>query len=76
MNGSIDYRLGQIDQRLEAIEKRLGDGSERHKDLDDRLDKLELVEAKRGGVIAAIAARAGIGGAVLTLVVPPLLKKR
>lgn len=70
-DGDISYRLGRIDGRLEAIERRLEDGSKRHQSLDGRLDaieqrstRLELAEAKRGGVIAAISATAGIVGSV------------
>jgi len=75
MNGSIEYQLGEIRAELRSISQRLDEGSERHSDFDSRLDKLELIEAKRGGVIAAIAALAGIVGAVLSLTVPTIIKK-
>lgn len=72
---STDYRLGQIDTRLANIEKRLEEGSGRHKEYDGRLDKLELIEAKRGGVIAAIAAIFGLIGTAVGLAVPFFVKK-
>ena len=75
MTQSLDYQLGQINAKLEAIDKRLEAGSERHAEIDGRLDRLELVEAKRGGTIAALAALAGVVGSALTLFVPFLVKK-
>lgn len=65
MSESTDFQLGQIREQLRGIEKRLDDGSGRHKDLDGRLDRLELAEAKRAGVIATIGAVAGIAGSVV-----------
>ena len=72
---STDYRLGQIDTRLANIEKRLEEGSGRHKEYDGRLDKLELIEAKRGGVMAALAAICGLIGTAIGLAVPFFVKK-
>lgn len=66
MDGDLHYRLGRIDGRLEAIEQRLDEGGGRHEDFDDRLSRLELAEAKRGGVIAAIAAVSSIVAGVIT----------
>lgn len=72
--GNTDYQLGQINARLTSIEKRLEDGSDRHTGLDERIGRLELVEAKRGGVLAAVAALAGIIGSAITLAVPYIKK--
>lgn len=65
MPDSIDYQLGQIREQLRGIEKRLDEGSGHHREIDARIDRLELAEAKRGGVIAAISATAGIVGSVV-----------
>jgi hypothetical protein len=75
MNGSLDYKLGEIATRLDAIEKRLDHGSERYADIDKRIDRLDLIEAKRGGVIAAVAALAGVVGSAVGLAFPLIARK-
>jgi len=75
MNGSLDYKLGEIATRLDAIEKRLDQGSERYAEIDKRIDRLDLIEAKRGGVIAAVAALAGVVGSAIGLAFPLMAKK-
>lgn len=81
MNG-IEYQLGQINAKLENINQRLTDGSMRHADLDDdiaavraRVDRLDLIEAKRGGVLAAIAAFGSLAGGLAALAIQYALKK-
>lgn len=73
--GSIDYQLGQVAEQLRGINRRLDDGSKRHAEIDERLDKLELIEARRTGVIAAIAGAASLVGGALGMIVPSLLRK-
>lgn len=81
MNG-IEYRLGQIDQKLANIEQRLSDGSKRHAELEEddekisaRVQKLELIEAKRNGVMAAVAALGSLVGGLVAILINYLLKK-
>lgn len=82
MSGSVEYQLGEISARLRAIENRLDDGAKRHAGLDEaddelreRVGKLELVEAKRAGVIAAVVAFASLIGTVLGMYLNHLMKK-
>lgn len=77
---TTEYRLGQIDGRLAAIERRLDEGAARHKGMDERhdeidgrLDRLELIEARRAGVIAAITAVAGLIGGLIVAFVKKLI---
>jgi septal ring factor EnvC (AmiA/AmiB activator) len=79
---SVEYQLGEIRAELRSISQRLDEGSKRHRDLDEsdddlkrRLAALEMVEAKRAGVMATIAALAGIVGGAITLAVQLLIKK-
>lgn len=71
---TVEYQLGEIKATLAGIEKRLEAGSVRHSEIDQRLDRLELIEAKRTGVLAAVAALAGVVGSAITLAVPYLKK--
>ena len=81
-SNQIYHRLGEINGELKAINRRLDDGSQRHSELDERDDalekrvaKLELIEARRGGVLAAIAAFGSLVGGLVAIGVQYVLKK-
>lgn len=71
----LGKELGEIKARLEAIERTIADGNKRHDTIDGRIDRLDLLEAKRVGVFATVSAVAGILGSAITLTLPTLLKK-
>lgn len=79
---SIEFHLGEINAELRAIGRRLDDGSRRHADLGaeiaelrTRIMKLEMIEAKRGGVLAAMSVFASALGAIIALIAQYLIRK-
>lgn len=79
---SVEYQLGEIRAELRGISQRLDEEARRHGEHDQsdeairsRVTKLELIEAKRGGVMAAVAAFASVVGGVMALGIEVLVKK-
>ena len=81
-SNQIYHRLGESNGELKAINRRLDEGSKRHaelgaadQDTHARLARLELIEARRGGVLAAIAAFGSLFGGLVAIAIQYVLKK-
>ena len=67
-------RLGRIEQAVARIDERTARHDAAHSDHERRIRALEEKEARRGGVMAALAAAGSALGAAITWVIHCLTK--